>query len=261
MPHTDMEKIASFERIQRIRDSSIFEWLDIGDFVFKSKSSIDQERKIEQRKINDYFPAGIDEQTDALRRLRAERAVQRIEHTYPYMLATGNFYAVLSLLETFLLMLVKETSVLFDQDYREATGVGLEKIYSHLRGVGVDLNKAENYQAVSSAFTFRNCLIHCGGVLELSRDGQKIKRILSQRQHLSGVARENAKKESHRVNSIAFVGQGNFGERLLINNDYAHLVSSYASAYFSSVSSLALSRFLKLIELDSAGGEEASAGL
>lgn len=258
MHHIEMEKAASLERIQRIRESSIFEWLDIGDFVFKSKSSIEQERKIEQIKINDYFPAGIDEQTNTLRRLRTERAVQRIEHTYPYMLATGNFYAVLSSLEIFLLMIVKETSVLFDQDYRGATGVGLEKIYNHLRGVGIDLNKAENYQAVSSAFTFRNCLIHCGGVLELSRDGEKIKRILSQRQHLSGVAKENAKEESHSVNGIAFIDQGSFGERLLINNDYAHLASCYASAYFSSVSSLAIARFLELIELDSAAGDEAA---
>lgn len=243
--HTELEKIASFDRVQTIRESSIFEWLDVGDFVYKSKSSIDQEKKIEQGKIDSYFPAGIDERTDNLRRLRAERAAQRLEHTYPYMLATGNFYAVLSLLEAFILLLTKETSVLFDQDYRDAAGMGLEKMYNHLRGVGIDLNKAKHYQAISSAFTFRNCLIHCGGVLQLSREREKIKRILSQRQHLSGVARQNSKNPNHEVNNIAFIGDGNFGERLLINNDYAYAVSCYASEYFSSVGAMVIARFLE----------------
>lgn len=248
MPHIELRKLAALEKINEINKDSAWEWMDISDFVFKSKSLVERERKIEQRKINNYFPAGIDERTDTLRRIRTERAVQRIECTYPYMLATGNFYAVLSLLETFLLMLAKEASVLFDKDYKGVSGVGVEKIYNHLRGAGIDLNKAENYQAISSAFNFRNCLIHCGGVLELSKEKDKIKRIICQRQHLSGVARENAKMEDSSVRGIAFVGHSAFGERLLINNDYAYLVSIYASSYFASVCSLVISRFLELSE-------------
>ncbi|HEJ3685337.1 hypothetical protein [Pseudomonas aeruginosa] len=210
----------------------------MGDFIWKSPSIIKTEIGNELAKIDSYFPAGVDEATDMLRAARFSSSQRRISEVYPYMQATGNFFAVLSAFEAYLLLLSKEVSILFGCDFNAAKGMGLEKINNHFRNVGVDLNKAELYTAVSSAYSIRNCIVHCAGILSMSRDAGKIRNIVSKYQHFGDVALKNARNGMEDVVNSVRIVEGDLGERLLISNNYAHMVCGYLVKYFLSVSEL-----------------------
>ena len=228
---------------------------DMSDFIWKSPSFIESEREVEAAKINSYFPAGESEISDTLRAARLSSSEQRIEGVYPYIQATGNFFAVVSAFEAFLLLLAKEVAILFDCDFKAAKGMGLEKINNHLRSAGIDLNKAEYYTAVASAYSIRNCLVHCAGILSLSRDADKIRNIVTRFQHLSGVALKNARKGMKGVSNTVSIADGVFGERLVITNDYAHTACAYTAGYFWSVCNLVIAKAVFLHDSDTAFNE------
>ncbi|WP_242201748.1 MULTISPECIES: hypothetical protein [unclassified Pseudomonas] len=244
------EKISSIQRVVSMIPAVRSQLGDMSDFVWKSSSIIKNEVKVEAAKLNEYFPVGSGESSDRLRAARLTLSRQRIEEVYPYMQATGNFFAVLSAFEAFLLLLSKEVSILFDNDFIMAKGMGLEKINNHLRGVGVDLNKAEYFTAIASAYSIRNCLVHCAGILSMSRDADKIRNIVSNYQHLAGVAQENAKNGMERVSNAVTITNGEFGDRLFISNDYAHTVCAYAAGYYLSVCNLVIDKAVALHNLD-----------
>lgn len=252
MNHQYEVVVESVEKIEEMVRSVRSQLSDMCDFIWKSPSVIETERRIEARKIDAYFPAGQSELSDTLRGLRAASSELRIESVYPYMLSTGNFFAALSALEAFLLLLAKEVEILFGSNFKDAKGMGLEKINNHLRGVGIDLNKAECHMAITSAFSIRNCMVHCAGILELSRDSEKIKNIISGYQHLDGVARENARKGMKGLVNRVVINKGEFGERIVISNDYAHSACAYGSTYFRSVCELVIAKANELYGLDRA---------
>ncbi|MEW7859310.1 hypothetical protein AB2M95_25665 [Pseudomonas chlororaphis] len=244
------EKISSVQRVVSMMSAVRSQLGDMSDFVWKSSSIIKSELKVEADKLNTYFPAGSGENSGRLRAARLSLSRQRIEEVYPYMQATGNFFAVLSAFEAFLLLLSKEVSILFDNDFKKARGMGLEKIHNHLRGVGIDLNKAEYSTAVASAYSIRNCLVHCAGVLSMSRDADKIRNIVSNYQHFAGVAQENAKNGMEGVSNAVRIVDGEFGDRLFISNNYAHTVCAYATGYFWSVCNLVIDKAVELHDLE-----------
>lgn len=250
------ERKAAIQGVATMMSSVRSQFDDMGDYIWKSPSFIKSELKIEAAKINSYFPAGESEICDTLRAARLSLSEQRIEGVYPYMQATGNFFAVVSALEAFLLLLAKEVSVLFDCDFKAAKGMGLEKINNHLRSAGIDLNKAEHFTAVASAYNVRNCLVHCAGILSLSRDAEKIRNIVSKLQYLSGVALENARKGMKDVSNIVSITDGVFGKRLVISNDYAHIACAYAAGYFCSICDLVIAKALMLHGFDAASNEK-----
>lgn len=244
------DKKSAIQRVVTMMSAVRSQLDDMSDFIWKSPSIIKSELKIEAAKINAYFPLGSSENSDRLRAMRLSLSRQRIEEVYPYMQATGNFFAVLSAFEAFLLLLAKEVSILFDNDFKMARGMGLEKINNHLRGVGIDLNKAEYSTAVASAYSIRNCLVHCAGILSMSRDADKIRNIVSRYQHLAGVAQENAKNGMEGVSNTVSITGGDFGDRLFISNSYAHLVCAYAAGYFWSVCNLVIDKAIELHDCD-----------
>lgn len=242
LSYSETEIEAAIGRVSEMRISVIMQLSDMGDFIWKSPSIIENELKIEAQKVNRYFPVDGCELSEKLRAARLSSSERRIEGVYPYMLSTGNFFASLSALEAFLLMLAKEVDILFGGDFKVAKGMGLEKINNHLRHMGIELDKAECYTAISSAYSIRNCLVHCAGVLSLSRDSNKLKNIVSKFQYLAGVGLENARKGMKSVVDVVSIVDSQFGERLMISNDYAHIACAYAATYFSSLCELVITK-------------------
>jgi hypothetical protein len=156
------------------------EFVNLGDFIYKAPRLIDHERELELSKLDLYFPSG-----GMGRELRWESERHKLDHVFPYMIATGNLFALLSLFESYMFALCVGLQKSTPVKLSNVPGTGVNRLFKFLEKVGVTAGQVPLYPQVQAAIRIRNCLIHASGVLswthkddslrELQRSGQYLK--------------------------------------------------------------------------------------
>src|SRR6266540_5295227 len=109
----------------------------------------------------------------------------------------------------------------------------VERYLSYLSKLaGVNRSKLPNWQAVSKLAIVRNCIVHASGIVSYSNDAQEIRSMVKNRSYLTEIHRANLEKyeKSQGKERIDYIGisVSDNVEKLVINKEYTHAVSSYA---------------------------------
>ncbi|MFY9698863.1 MAG: hypothetical protein WAK34_11210 [Rhodoplanes sp.] len=138
------------------------EFSDVLDFIWKSPRLIDHEYKLETKKLEAYFPlTGNPEQDSSALKYRQMRWAlegNKLESTFPYLIALGNLFASVSLFETYCLMLCKFVDSKASKSLINCKGSGISKLFNFFIANGVELKDVSLYQQVRAALKIRNTL-------------------------------------------------------------------------------------------------------
>ena len=196
------------------------EFDNAADYVWKAPRLIEHETKLERKKLDVYFPDRPD-----LAEFRWRHEARKLNATFPYMIAVGNLFSVASLYETYLLLVANILDKRFDK-LGACQGQGQSRINSFLKLVGINQSALETYAAVEAATSIRNCLVHCSGVLEWSRDNLKLRDLVARGRYLSKEHRDRRLQLGSEFDEVRITTSG-LGDRLQIDNLYAHLACHY----------------------------------
>jgi hypothetical protein len=98
------QQLGEADRLQKwlkhLSASAQLEFEDVADFLWKVPRFIEHERQLELTKLDDYFPDNPE-----LRERRWMFEFSKLNHTFQYLVATGNLFCAVSLFETYLLVL------------------------------------------------------------------------------------------------------------------------------------------------------------
>jgi hypothetical protein len=214
---------------------------DVLDYVWKSPTLIDSQRRVEARKRTKYFPlkGNPDADADALQ-LRLIRKVihdERFKTVYPRMIASANLFAILSLYEYYFLALCKNVEQGTGRRMSDKER-GIHGLRRYIRNMGVELSRVPFDRQILAAIGIRNCLVHANGVLAWSSSEAKIRNIITTLEFLSPRTVGRLKERNENSNHVV-IEDSPVGERIRISNDYAHLVAGFARDHFCHVDILA----------------------
>ena len=221
-----MLESGSADLFDKIGTSAYLEFNEAADFIWKSPNFIKYETIIEQRNLTRYFP-----ENKELQKQRWQLEANKLQKTFPYMIAVGNLFSVLSLFESYLLLLANNLKPYTRTCVDEQKGQGVNKLFNYFKSVGIAPSRVALYQQVDAAITIRNCLVHASGILSFSRSEAKLKELLKSKNYLSPDAKERRIKNEDTFDEISIV-TSNFGDRIIISNKYTWLVCAYLSKYF-----------------------------
>ncbi len=190
------------------------------DYVWKAPRLIDHETALELKKLETYFTDRPD-----LADFRWRREAKKLETTFPYMIAVGNLFSVASLFETYLLLVAR----LLDKHFNKlhtCNGQGQSRIHSFFKLTGIDYSALQTYAPVEAAISIRNCLVHCSGVLEWSRDNLKLRDLVARGRYLSQEHRVRRLQLGSKFDEVS-ITRSYLGDRLQIDNLYSHLACHY----------------------------------
>ncbi len=190
------------------------------DYVWKAPRLIEHETELERKKLEVYFPDRPD-----LAEFRWRHEAKKLNATFPYMIAVGNLFSVASLYETYLLLLANTLDEHFGK-LSTCQGQGQSRINSFLKLVGINQSNLETYAAAEAAISIRNCLVHCSGVLEWSRDNVKLRDLVARGRYLSKWHRDRRLQLGSEFDEVRITTSG-LGDRLQIDNLYSHLACHY----------------------------------
>lgn len=215
--------------IERLRDQAFLEFDDVADFIWKAPRLIESERRLEAVKLDAYFP-----DDGGHRQHRKEMEQRKLDATFPYMIASGNLYALLSLFETYLLLLCGEIQNLTGKQLSDTKGQGVSKLLAYFKGCGVAPESQPLHDQVMAALKIRNCLMHASGMLSWSKDAPELRRIVKTMSFLSPEHRQRRKKHADRPPLVNVVSSS-LGDRIVVQNIYSHVLCSYLIQYFMSL--------------------------
>ena len=223
-----METADATDSIEQLRERASREFWDITDFIWKAPHLIDHEAKLEAKKLDAYFP---DKSINRSRRKESE--TRKLEGTFPYMISTGNLFSVISVFETYLLLLAGELQVLTGLQIADVKGSrqGINKLFSYFQMCGVPPESVPNHAQILAAIKIRNCLMHASGILSWSKDEEDLRRIERSMLFLPKEDRERHRK-SMKVEPFVKIVSSSLGDRIVIQNIYAYYLSSYLREYF-----------------------------
>jgi hypothetical protein len=203
------------------------EFNDVSDYIWKSPNLIHHETKVEVEKLKEYFPNNFE---GAKIRWRFES--QKLNNVFPYLIAVGNLFNVLSLFESYLLLLASEIEKSTNVSINSIRGQGINRLFNYFRRLGIDLEQIEPYHQVQVAIKVRNCLVHASGLLAWSREEKELKRIKKSNSFLSKQHRNLRQTQGSAFDEITIVASS-LGDRLQIKNEYALVVSWYLRDFFA----------------------------
>lgn len=218
--------------IERLRDRAYLEFADVGDFIWKAPRLIDNERELEERKLDAYF--SNDGEHRQHRQRRREMEQRKLDSTFPYMITTGNLFALLSLFESYLLLLADELQTLNPRQLNETRGQGVSRLFSYFKSCGLSSETQPLYEQVMAALKIRNCLIHASGMLSWSKEAAELRRIETTMSFLSIEDRQR-RRQFKDAEPLVKVTQSGLGERIVVQGLYCHVLCSYLSQYFMSL--------------------------
>ena len=209
------------------------EFSDTLDFVWKSPRFLRDERGREMRKAIKYFPGDI-----RMSLLRWRHHKHRLNNVFPYLVATGNLFCVMSLFEVYMLRLARTLEEIVGKELKEASGQGVQRVLNFLRDCGIRTNEISLWPQIDAALKIRNCLAHADGLLQWSRDEQEIRRIARSGTFLK--YQERAKKRTPQGEFYdVMIVSSDVGDRITISPLYAWLVTYYCRDYFIELCSMA----------------------
>jgi len=205
-------------------DGVIRAFSDITDFFWKSPSLIETQEKIELEKLRDYYSP----EASVTRDLRWQGESRKLYHVFPFLLATGNLFTIVSLFEVHLLYLAKlvenHHTAMLSQTQAEQ---GVRKVLKYLRQVGADPSQLVLWPQVDAALKIRNCFMHASGLLAWAREEQELRRIVQSRTYYSREQRQKNKKKS----LIVAIAETPLGDRIQITNEYPWWLTIYFRDY------------------------------
>ena len=218
-------------RLTSLRKRVYSEFSDAADYVWKSPRLLDHERQLERDKLDAYFPdAHESTEASALRDLRWVLEKDKIDNVFPYLIAVGNFVSLVSLFETYCLRLSAETHAIEGTPLPRRLPSGLTGLFELMSARGVNPAALSLHEQVLAAIEIRNCLMHASGLLNWSRGEQRLRAICAQGTHLAPEHRENWRTSEY-LRELLIIAPTPLGDRVMINNYYAHLVSGYFRDY------------------------------
>ncbi len=183
----------SGDRVHALRFRLNDEFSVLLDYIWKTPRFIASEIVSERRKLDEYFPAQIDpdldQQFSILRGMRASAEGAKLFGGFPRYLAASNLFLSTSIFEKFLFEFCElaETSELTIASHR---GNGVSRYLKFLINAGQAVQSNSYFEQIDAAITFRNALLHADGRLEVSRDKEKIERIVRDLRYLQKDRRE-----------------------------------------------------------------------
>lgn len=203
-----------------------FEFIDVLDYVWKSPKLIEQETKIEVAKSSAYFP-----NEPELKRMRAQLEFPKLQETFPYLVAVGNLFSVMSLFESYLLLLAAEIQELSQSLVRETKGQGASKLFNYLKSAKLSPAAIPLYEQIQGATLVRNCFMHSSGMLSWSRGEIELRRLQASGSYLSPEHRLMRREKKGNFDELS-IQASPLGDRLILKNQYSWLVCGYLRDYF-----------------------------
>lgn len=217
------------DQLKRLGVRAKLEFVDVSDFIWKAPRLIDHERKLELSKLDSYFPNHPE-----LRERRWLMESHKLDHTFPYLIAVGNLFSVVSLFESYLLLLASELQPHVVIKLHDIKGQGISRLFKFLRLAGILPERLPLYLQVQAAIKIRNCLTHASGVLDWSRENNDLRKIQSTGTYLSP-EHQSMRLDKGRKFDEVIIGESAHGDRLIVNNQYCHVLCSYLHTHFSAL--------------------------
>lgn len=216
----DVSEVFRSRGIGELASRAFHEFNNVADYVWKAPRLIEHETKLELKKLDRYFPDRPD-----LAEQRWKMEEHKLASVFPFLIAVGNLYSVVSLFEVYLLLLqtLVNNGSAIPQDCQKKQGAA--RALCLLKSIGVAFESSTLNQPIQAAFKIRNCLVHAGGLLSQSRDEKELRRIVAQRTFLTDM------HKSANANEVS-IAQSTLGERLRITNAYSFLLVSYVRDFY-----------------------------
>ncbi|MFZ3091064.1 MAG: hypothetical protein WA240_10650 [Nitrospirota bacterium] len=222
-----MEEIE--EKYRKIADRAYREFTDVADYIWKSPRLIEHETKLEVQKLKNYFP-----NSEEHAKLRWHFESNKLNSVFPYLIAVGNTFSIMSLFESYLLIVAIELKKDTGIRTTSVSGSGINRIFNYFRSGGIDLEAIEPFHQIMAAIKIRNCLSHASGMLSWSKEEAELKRIQRSGMYLSKDHRVLRKKNGRDFDEVRITNSG-FGERIQVDNMYAFVLASYLRDYLIGV--------------------------
>ncbi|WP_454004166.1 hypothetical protein [Alcaligenes sp. Marseille-Q7550] len=145
------------------------------------------------------------------------------------MISSGNLFSALSIFEAYILQLAIATEEVSGIEFSSVKGIGIEKIFNYFRRIGIAPEKIIMYEQIKSSQKIRNCLMHAGGMLQLSKEAEAIRAIIEKKAYLCEADRTRYKNNENP--EIVSIGYYFIGEKVSIDKKYPHILCSYISRY------------------------------
>jgi hypothetical protein len=145
------------------------EFESLSDFIWKAPRLVETEKELDLAKLEQYFPNDPES-----RELRWKYESHKLDHVFPYLIAVGNLFALLSLFESYMLALCSELQSRTLVRLDGVSGTGISRLFRFLRKVGIKPEELRLYRQIQAASKIRNCLIHASGVLSWSLDNNDL---------------------------------------------------------------------------------------
>lgn len=229
------EELDKHDLFRRLASNALDEFSNLADYIWKTPNFIESERSVEEAKLHDYFPITGDEKHDEMaRRLRQMRwylESRKLFVSFPIWAASGNLFLSLALFESYCLRLVKLIEQRSELSLAEVQARGASKIFKFLEKSGIDIFKRSCYRELQVSLRIRNCLIHAEGLLALDKDQVSLRRIISKGRYLTREHVERRERRGLPLDEVRIIAS-DLGDRIVVSNDYPHVVTTYARDFF-----------------------------
>jgi len=205
---------------------------DVADYIWKSPRLLTHEKNFEQEKMAAYFPNGGEAADD-----RRHHESTKLNATFPRLIALGNLFAVLSVFENYVLLLLQ---ILREHDKtvpEHALGRGISDHLKATKAYGAEPYNAKYYEQVCIAISIRNCLMHANGLLAVFGKAEVLKTQIVQRRYLldnrkGRTARGQSSCKDYVAKDYVAIEDSGLGDQVVVTNSYSHLVCFYVREYF-----------------------------
>lgn len=241
-------------QIDRLGERARDDFEAAGDFIWKIPTFVEQQRELELVKLFAYFPD--DEESRQIRWLHES---SKLDSSFPFFIATGHLFSLISLLESYLLQLCQLVEVLSAISLHSVSGQGVARLLKHLRSFGVEPSGARFWQQVEAALKIRHCFMHASGFLPFSREDAVLRLIAANRTYLSTAHRAVRGGPLEGRPEVAIVPTA-LGDRIQINSHYVFVLCAYTRDFFLAICDSVVSEgqraeALRNSVLDIAGGK------
>lgn len=229
MADGELGKLEQHETAAQVVWAAFTDFSNVLDFIWKLPSFVEQQFRVEFKKLHAYFPKPSPE-----RDLRWKLESQKIGSTFPFLIATGSLFAVLALFEIYLL---RVAAILLDCPMQVIVGEGggVRKTLDRLPDVGINPKVVSFWPQVDAAIRIRNCLIHAHGFLDHSRRSERLRALIEQELYVTPGHRGKRIGDDMLVRIVATP----FGERVQVTHMYAWIVGVYCRDYLFSLIEMA----------------------
>jgi hypothetical protein len=211
-------------RLEQLATRASQEFADLSDFVWKAPNLVESERQIELSKLERYSP---DDREGRETRWKAES--HRLDHVFPYLIAVGNLFALLSVFESYMLALCVDLQSLTGNELNNVRGSGINRLFKFLRQVRIVPEDVPLYEQVNAAIRIRNCVVHASGVLSWSHNNDELREIQRTGVYLSP---QDRTRPTAQRGEYVYLLPSSLGDRISVRNEYCFILSAYLRTYF-----------------------------